>query len=440
MRFGYNILFAFFFFLSAPFYFWKMWRRGNWRAGFGQRFGFYSPQFKASVNGSPLIWLHAVSVGEVGICCQLLHSLEPCLRGRQILVSTTTSTGMAELQRLLPPHILRIYYPADFAGAVRRAMKLFRPAAIILVEAELWPNFLWEATGRKVPLFLVNARFSKKSFRNYTRAGFLVRPIFARFAGVGCQYAEDLERVKELGFPPAAVRLTGNLKFDAALPNARGALDARALLRQIGVADDAPLLVAGSTHAGEEAILAEVLTRLRKQFPKLFLVLVPRHFERTKDVAKELEVRGVKFILRSALAEQNFKPSGPVECLLVNSTGELKFFYEVATVVFVGKSLTARGGQNPIEPAALGKPVVFGPQMQNFASAVRAFKANDAIVQVPDAPGLEKAVAELLTNEARRNELGQRARQVVEQNLGATERTVALIVEGLGKAPPASQI
>lgn len=235
----------------------------------------------------------------------------------------------------------------------------------------------------------------------------------------------------ELGFRAQAVHVTGNLKFDAAQPGPRAGLDVPALLRQIGVNEKAMVLVAGSTHAGEEAILAEIFIRLRRCFPDLFLVLAPRHFERTKEVAGELESRGVKYICRTDVPAGDPVAPGRFECLLVNSTGELKFFYEQATVVFVGKSLTARGGQNPIEPAALGKAVIFGPQMQNFASAAQAFVANQAAVQVPDAAGLEAALGELLADGGRRGDLGARARQVVQQNLGATERTVRFIVEGI---------
>jgi len=436
MRFGYNILFVLFFWLSAPYYFLKMWRRGNWRAGFGQRFARYSPELKAALAKRPVLWLHAVSVGEVGVCWQLIRALESQVPGFQILVSTTTSTGMAELQRLLPPHILRVYYPADFAGAVRRVMKAVQPRAIVLIENELWPNFLCEAIADECPLFLVNARFSEKSVRNLRLFGFFIRPILAKFCGVGCQQPDDVRRIIELGFRAEAVHVTGNLKFDAAQPDPRAALDVPALLRQIGVGEKAMLLVAGSTHAGEEAILADIFIRLRRRFPDLFLVLVPRHFERTKEVMRELETRGVKFICRSDIPAGDPIAPGQFECLLVNSTGELKFFYEQATVVFVGKSLTALGGQNPIEPAALGKPVVFGPNMQNFAFATRAFLGSQAVVQVPDAAGLETALAELLADERRRSELGARARQVVQQNLGATDRTVRLIVEGMGTATP----
>jgi 3-deoxy-D-manno-octulosonic-acid transferase len=434
MRFAYNILFAVFFWCSAPWYFLKMWRRGGWRPGFGQRFAHYGPEIKAALDGRPVLWLHAVSVGEVAVCLQLIRVLEPRLPAFQIVVSTTTSTGMGELQRKLAPHIPRIYYPVDFRGVARRALATLCPRALILVEAELWPNLLWQAADRQVGLFLVNARLSQRSFRNYGRFSFLFRPLFSNFRAAGCQEAQDAARLVELGFAPDAVRVVGNLKFDAAQPDPRPGLDVRALLRQIGVNNNARILVAGSTHAGEEAILAGMLPRLRRRCPELFLILVPRHFERAAEVGQELAARGVSYVYRSEIAAGPPRAAAAPQCLLVNSTGELKFFYEVASVVFVGKSLTAQGGQNPIEPAALGKAIVFGPNMQNFASMVRAFLAREAAFQVQDAAGLESTLADLLADETRRAQAGARALSVVQDNLGATERTVQLIIERLRAA------
>jgi 3-deoxy-D-manno-octulosonic-acid transferase len=432
MRVAYNILFVLFFWLSAPWYFLKMWRRGNWRAGFGQRFARYGAAIQDVLGRRPVLWLHAVSVGEVGVCLQLLRALEPSLPAFQFVVSTTTSTGMGELRRRLPSHIQAIYYPADFPGVVRRALNTLRPKAIILVEAELWPNLLWQAQDRAIPLFLVNARLSERSFKGYGRFAVLFRPIFSRFRAVGCQQPGDAQRLIALGFPAAAVRTVGNMKFDAAQPDAQPGLDVPGLLRQIGVNTNAKLLVAGSTHAGEEAVLAEMLPRLRRRFPELFLILVPRHFERAREAAQDLAASGIPFVYRSDVTgEKQFAP-GQLECLLVNSTGELKFFYEQAALVFVGKSLTAEGGQNPIEPAALGKAMVFGPNMQNFKAVAAAFLAERAAIQVPDAAALEQAIAALLGDDQRRSEMGARALQVVRQNLGATARTVQLITERLG--------
>jgi 3-deoxy-D-manno-octulosonic-acid transferase len=427
MRIFYTVLFAVFFWISAPFYFLKMWRRGNWRPGFGQRFGRYSAKIKQALTNRHVVWFHAVSVGEVNVCTDLIRALEPRVPNVTVVVSTTTSTGMGRLETL-PSHITRIYYPIDFRRSAVRALASVHPEAIVLVEAEIWPNFLWRAFERGIPVFLVNARLSERSYRGYKRFSFLFRPIFAQFAGVGCQNEADANRLRELGFRPEAIHIVGNLKFDAAKLNERSLLDVPGLLRQIGVTPDQPVIVAGSTHAGEEEILGGILKRLRAKFPKLFLVVVPRHFERSKDAARDLEKHGLRSMFRSDVNSRTRSAEGSI---VVNSTGELRHFYEQAHVVFVGKSLTAEGGQNPIEPGALGKAMVYGPNMQNFTAIVAAFTEGNGAVQVQDAAGLEAAFERLLSDETARNALGARAREIVGRNLGAADRTVEMILPHL---------
>lgn len=282
-------------------------------------------------------------------------------------------------------------------------------------------------------MFLANARLSDRSFRGYKRFGFLFRPLFASLAGVGAQNEADAARLREVGCRPEAVHIVGNLKFDAAKIHERRKLDVPALLRQLGVAADAPVLIGGSTHDGEEMILAEVAGRLRARFPKLFLILVPRHFERCREVGRRLRERGVKFVYRNEIAPGTQFRDGGVDCLLVNTTGELRFFYRTATVVFVGKSLTATGGQNPVEPGALGKAMIFGPNMQNFADIARNFLAQNAAIQAQDPETLENAIAGLLADEKRRAELGRNAHKVVRENLGAIDRTMEMILGHLKK-------
>jgi 3-deoxy-D-manno-octulosonic-acid transferase len=427
----YNILFTVCFALSAPYYFWRMRRRGNWRPGFRERFARYHSELKQALTNRHTVWIHAVSVGEVNLCTQLIRALEPRAPNVKFVVSTTTTTGMAELRRRLPRHISKIYYPVDRRKFVARALAVINPQAIVLVEAEIWPNFLWRAQQIRVPVFLANARISDKSFRGYKRFGFLFRPLFASFAGVGAQNEEDAARLREVGCRPEAIRVVGNLKFDAAKLDERHMLDVPAMLRQLGVSADAQILVAGSTHDGEEIILAEIARRLRSRFPKLFLVLVPRHFERYRELGRKLRELKVKLVYRSEISRATQFGEGDLECLLVNTTGELRFFYECATVVFVGKSLTAMGGQNPIEPGALGKAMVFGPNMQNFADVTRSFLANNAAVSVRNPEQLEDALRGLLANENQRTELGKNALKVVRENLGAVERTVEMILEQL---------
>jgi len=433
----YNILFSVFFVISSPYYFARMWRRGSqqkgfpWKKGFAQRFGKYDSKLKQAITNRHRLWMHAVSVGEVNVSTQPIQAMESRLPNLKVIISTTTTTAMEGLQSKLPSHVSKIYYPVDRRVWVARALGTVRPQAIVLVEAEIWPNFLWRASQMRIPIFLVNARLSERSYRGYKRFGIIFRPIFASFAAVGAQNDEDAAKLRELGCRPEAIHIVGSLKFDAAKLNEKGSLDVPALFRQLGVASDAQIIVAGSTHAGEEAILAEQFIRLRKKFPKLFLVIVPRHMERSRAVGKELTARGLKFVYRTEITESTRYQPGEIECLIVNTTGELRYFYDPATVVFVGKSLTEKGGQNPIEPAALGKPTVFGPNMQNFTDVVRCFLVSDGAAQVCDERELEKTFEALLTDPTRREQLGRNAAQVVRENQGAVDRTLDMIVKHL---------
>ena len=431
MRTLYNILFKICFALSAPYYFVRMRRRGNWQKGFGERLGKHNPKLKQALTNRRVLWMHAVSVGEVNLCTQLIRALELRLPNLKIVVSTTTTTGMGELQKKLPAHISKIYYPIDHPKYVARALSTVWPEAIVLVESEIWPNFLWRARDLHIPVFLVNARLSERSYRGYRRFGFLFRCLFDGLAGVGAQTEADAVKLSKLGCRPEVIRVVGSLKYDAAKLDERRRSDVPAVLRQAGIKPGAMVIVGGSTHAGEEAVLAEQFLRLRARFPDLFLVLVPRHFERSREVRRELEARGVRFAYRSDMRPLQGIAPKEVDCLIVNTTGELKCFYEHATVVFVGKSLTAKGGQNPIEPGALGKAMVFGPNMQNFAEVAGSLVQQNGAIQVRDAAELEKALGDLLADEARRKQLGCNALKVVHENLGAVDRTVEMIVATL---------
>lgn len=418
MRLLYNILFPVFFLLSAPYYFWKLLRRGNWREGFGQRFGGYGG-LKQKLSGKKVLWLHAVSVGEANLSVQLVEKLRGQLEGWTFVVSTTTTTGMGELARKLPSDVHRIYYPVDWLPFVRRAFRALNPAAIILVEAEIWPNLFWQAKACDVPMHLVNARLSEKSFRGYRRFGFLFRPLFASLKSAGVHNEADAKRLAELGTESKAIAVTGNLKFDGAFEAGADVVDARGLLRKLGVSDDAPVLVAGSTFEGEEILLAELLPQWRKKFPDLFLVLVPRHFERAGAVLEQLKSTKLIVVRRTAMESA---PENP-DVLLVDSTGELKSFFAVATVVFMGKSLMAQGGQNPIEPAAAGRAIVFGPFMQNFRAVVGELLAVKGAVQVADEVELAAKIPVLMGDLAQREALGAAALRVVLANKGASQRT-----------------
>lgn len=429
MRLAYNCLFPPFFALSSPYYFLKMWRRGNWRNGFAQRFAYYDEPMRLALANRNVFWLHAVSAGEMNVCVELLRVLEALSPRTKFVVSTTTTTGMGELGKKAPPHVTRIYYPLDFPRNISRAFETIKPKAIILLEAEIWPNFLWRAMKDQIPLFLVNARLSDRSFPRYKKASFLFKNLFGGLTAAGAQSEDYAARLRTVGCLPERVQVTGNLKFDSARLDANRIVDVRALLYQLGIGADAQLLVAGSTHDGEERLLAQECVRLRRRFSDLFLIVAPRHHERTYDVERAVSKSGLKTFRRSQIATETNLPPGSIDCLIVDTMGELMSFYDVATIVFVGKSLTAKGGQNPIEPAALGRPIIFGPNMQNFTDVARLFVSQAGAIQVPDAGELGEVMADLLSNPARREQLGRTAKRIVHENRGATLRTANMILD-----------
>ncbi len=360
-----------------------------------------------------------------------MRALQAAAPNAKLVVSTTTTTGMAELQKRLPMTVSKIYYPIDRRKYVDWAFRAIHPSAVILVETEIWPNFIWRARDGGTPLFLVTARLSEKSYRRYRRAGFLFRGLFGSFTGVAAQGETYARQFRELGCGPEAVRVSGNIKFDA-VRLAGTNLDVPGLLQHMGVPSDAQVLVAGSTHAGEEEILARMCARLRKRFPKLFLVVVPRHFERARDAVRGV-AKHLKVMLRTDLSADHPCRPGEFECLLVNTTGELLAFYRHAALAFVGKSMAARGGQNPIEPAALGVPGVFGPHMENFADVARILTSGGGAIQVANEAELEEAVARLLADDSHRALVGQRALGIVRENQGTVKRTLEMILPHLGR-------
>ncbi len=429
MRTIYTIVFTLGFFLASPYYFFRIWRRGNWREGFSERFARYPARVKQALSNRQMVWLHGVSVGEANLAALLTLALERRLPHLKFVVSTTTTTGMGELRRKLPTLVEKIYFPIDRRPWVRRAFSVLRPEVVVFLEAELWPNFLWHARRRRVPVVLANARISERSFRRYHRAGFLFRDLFRGLAAVTTQSERDSDRLEALGCRRHALRVVGSLKFETPIAADHRPLDVPGILRGAGMPDGALVLLACSTHDGEEALLADAFRRLRKRHPSLYLVLVPRHFERSRSIGGQLERRRIRYVYRSEVTAGTPLPPGSSECLVVNSTGELRHFYPHASVVFVGKSLVGRGGQTPIEPAAAGRPILFGPHMENFPDIAPRFIEADAAVQVADAAELEEVLDSLLSDEQRRETLGRNALAVVESNRGALERTVELIVE-----------
>ncbi|MGD0015968.1 MAG: 3-deoxy-D-manno-octulosonic acid transferase [Verrucomicrobiia bacterium] len=438
MRLLYTVLHALGFVVLSPVFLYKMWKRGKYRENFSQRFGSYAPEVRQRLEKKlkPRCWIQAVSVGEVNLTLRLLQSLRHAFPQYQMVLTVTTSTGYALARERLPKEVELLYFPQDFLWTVKRAYNLIQPDFIILIESELWPNHVWEAARRGIPVFLVNGRMSPRSALGYQKVGWLFRRVFGELRLVCAQSPQDMENFLAAGVPRDRVHMTGNMKYDAALPQnvAAAKFDPAQILRQIGIAPMRSVLVAGSTHPGEDEILFDMLQQLRAKFPDLFLVLVPRHVERAPEIVELAKHKQVSLILRSAVGQVREGLATPVgavvdkpDCLLVNTTGELRRFYQIATVIFVGKSLVGQGGQNIVEAAASGHPVVFGPHMENFLEISRQFVAEDACVQVQDVYELRHALQDLLQDEHLRGKITASAQRVIAANVGATDRTVELM-------------
>ncbi len=428
----YQVLFAIGFTLMLPHFLLRMRRRGGYGPGFGERFARYSPEVAAKLAAGPRIWVHAVSVGEVHVALGFIREWRTRRPDARFIVSVNTPTGRGVAEKQLSPEDVLIYFPLDFPPVVNRALGALRPAALILCEGELWPNLIRGCARRRIPVASINARMSDRSFRGYSRARALTRrilPFFTRFCAQG---PEDGRRLVALGAPPDRVRVVGSAKYEAAVPDPGAAERARAFLRSAGFPENATVLVGGSTWTGEEAVLLDICRGLRADFPALRLVLVPRHAERAPEVVTELEARGVPYVRRSG----GPAPSTPPEVALIDTTGELMGFYGAADLVFVGKSLTQHGGQNPIEPALWSRPILVGPNMENFRPVVADFLETSAIRQVPDAATLAAALRELLADPARRADLGARAGAVVRAKSGAMRRTVDDLMQALPTCQP----
>ena len=405
--------------------------QGKYRQGWGEKF---LGRCAVRTSSAPAIWLHAVSVGEVLILRTILPGLREAIPGCEVWISTTTHTGHA-VAREKYPDCQVIYFPLDFTWAVKQALTRVRPALIVLVELELWPNFIREASARSIPLVLINGRMSERSFRGYRRIRWLVHGLWQGFAKIAVQTEEYRRRLADLGAPSERLVVTGSTKYDGLETDRR---NPRTLeIRQgFGLRDEEAVFMAGSTQSPEETYAIETWLTLRARYPQLRLVLVPRHQERFDEVAALVESRGLPLVRRSRVKAGNISsPSqgggGVSPILLLDTLGELGAAWGLADIAFVGGSLTPRGGQNMIEPAAYAAAVLFGPNTGNFRQVVELLLSEKAAQVVQSSGDLTRQVGELLENSDLARNLGAKARRLVMQQQGATARTVQLIAEAM---------
>jgi 3-deoxy-D-manno-octulosonic-acid transferase len=425
IRFIYNLFWPIGLLFFLPGYFTKMIRRGGYREKFGQRLGIYDRELRDRLSQQRSTWLHAVSVGEVNIALKLANALRVLEPDLHCVLTTTTTTGFALARKTAPPWIDVMYTALDYWPIMRRAFSVIRPARIVLVEAEVWPNLAAKARARSIPLALVNARLSRRSERRYRRFRLFVAPTFRLLDLVCVAESQEIERWTALGIQPNRIHVTGSIKYDPDVQTQNAPVAASPWDALSDETTERLVLFGGSTHRGEEEILARVFLQLRQQFPALRLFIAPRHVERLREIRAQLGA----FPLRVALASEMLTADGAADadCLLLDTTGDLQRWYGIATVVFVGKSLTAHGGQNPVEPILAGKPVVLGPHMENFATLATTLVSTNGAMQVSDAHSLERTVAELLRNTEARQRLVRNAQTTLSKHQGATACTAALV-------------
>jgi 3-deoxy-D-manno-octulosonic-acid transferase len=432
MYLGYSLLLSLGLLVLLPHFLFQALAHGKYVAGLRQRFGSVP-----SPNGRHVIWLHCVSVGETQAARPLAQRLKQQFPHHALVVSTITLAGQKLARDVFRKQAESVFYfPFDWRWSVRRALKRINPTAVLIMETELWPNFLRECKARQIPVALVNGRISKQSYRRYSLIKFFLRPVLSSLSVAVMQSETDAQRLQALGMPEEKLFIAGNLKFDAE-PGSDLADTTAEIRMRFGLQTQVPLILAASTHAPEEEIILESFKQLTKKQPARLLI-APRKPERFNEVASVIQNSGLSWTRRTNRAEPNDTDAAVI---LLDTIGELPATYSLATVAFVGGSIVDRGGHNVLEPAAAGAAVITGAHTHNFHAIVDLMAEAGAIIQLPPAEGPQaieeftRALDKLLTGADERAELGRRAKQLVANNQGATERTMKLIAPLFSSQP-----
>jgi 3-deoxy-D-manno-octulosonic-acid transferase len=430
MRFVYSLFLTIAFVALSPYFAYQAVFNRKYLSNLRQRLGSLPGELRA--DRRPAIWLHAVSVGETLAAKPLIAALRERFPRHRLVVSTTTSTGQAVARSRVAEADGFCYFPFDWRFSVRRALEAIKPEIVILMESELWLNFLSECEERNIPVVVANGRISDRSFPRSRRFGFFTRRLYGKVARFAMQSLTDAERAVQLGAPAERVRVSGNLKYDIGGAETSPAIvETAKSLDKFFVLSSAPIVIAGSTTEGEEEIVLAAIEQLRgeKGLECVRLLIAPRHPERFDAVARLLESSRLNYARRS----KSQPGGGEAAVILLDSVGELAALYRFASVVFVGGSLVPKGGHNILEPAVWTKPIIVGPHMENFREIAQEFLRRDALVQLRGADAqtltaeLRDALANLLGDKDRAEALGSNARKAIDENRGATARTVEIV-------------
>ncbi len=404
-----------------PYFLFKMVYARKYREGISERFGFVREAKLSSLSSGPVVWVHAVSVGETKAVMPVVRLLKKQRPGTKILFSTVTKTGQATAAKDGEGLIdSLIYFPLDLSWAVKSVVRAARPSIFVVVEKEIWPNCFRELKRRGVPVVVLNGTISERSWRRYKRLGFFFRKVFGCVSFFGARTGVDRERAVSAGVHPDVAVTTGNIKFDLS-PPVSDEKKIAALAEKLGVSTDTPVIVAGSTHACEEEEVLDAFKKLRAEVPGLVLVIAPRHPERFAEVEALVKKAGLKCSRKT-----KGRAMGS-DVVLLDTVGELMTVYSFATVAVVGGSIVEGiGGHNLLEPAYFSKPVVYGPFLTTYLEMAEMLEAGGGGVRAK-AGGLYNELKRLLDDKGLRERMGEAARKVVEQNRGAAEKSVAVI-------------
>ncbi|MFH1985941.1 MAG: glycosyltransferase N-terminal domain-containing protein [Pseudomonadota bacterium] len=414
------------FFIGFPVFWGFAHITGRHRQNLSQRLGRY-PHSLRPARGGPRVWLHAASVGEVSVAMAILDALADIRSDADVVVSTTTPQGLAVARARLPERVPCVLAPLDASAVVARGLRHIRPDVLVCVETELWPCWLVTARQAGIRTALVNGRISQGSFRGYLRARCLMTSVLDHVDAFSMISDGDARRIRAMGADGGRIRVNGNAKFDAGDRRGPVGIDPEAFRRLFNLTDDTPVWVAGSTRSGEDAMVLEAFMAARRRHPGLTLILAPRHVQRAADIVALARQRQIFCQLRSDLRPGGAARRAPL--IILDSVGELNSVYQLAHVVFCGGSLVPKGGQNVLEAAALGKPVLYGPYMDDFLAESAALTDGGGGRPVADSRQLGQAVADLLSSPEAIQRMGAAALRVVHANRGAAARHAAVIAD-----------
>jgi len=426
-----NILYDLAFILFAVFYIPAFLLKRRKRKGMALRLGIYPEELRKKLTKRKNIWVHAVSVGEVMAISPLLDRLRQSYPDLRLVITTVTETGNLLAKKIAKKDEIVLFLPLDITFSVKRAVLYISPVMLIIAETELWPNLISVNSDKNIPVILVNGRISDESFGRYNIIRFMLKPFLNKIRLFCMQTDTEKERIISLGADPLQIKVTGNMKFDSSMPQALPDENANVLASALNLGEARQLLVAGSTHPGEEEIIISAYSSIRKKFSGLKLLIAPRHIERASEIERIVIANGfvglrVSELMRSGQVSKSRRSN---EIFILDSIGQLKDCYSLAELVFVGGSLVKKGGQNIIEPAALAKPVLFGPHTFNFRNITKLLLEEEAAVMIRDKASFEDSCLRLLKSSSLRSRIGTKAKEIVDMNRGASDSTMEAIDE-----------